>query len=216
MRTSIASGSSSGITPHIPLLDIQENVASAEGGEYENCNNFLSRLAGAIPASLASVLIGVAPTPTHQIELPKPVINSAYGSISPTDNWERTKYTPGSDLVETLQELLDRLDEIGGLAAGWMNGAGEPVAKPPSDFIRKGAARLASLGQPRVRIYPTEEGGLQLERDVPGRSISVEISEDLSAFAISYDVTTGASTEVDLPQISLEELIQLLRGKFGE
>lgn len=83
-------------------------------------------------------------------------------------------------VVGTTEKATARLARLGTLAPGWMDGEGLPAA----DAAVCSAVRILEL-RPALagpsRIYPTLAGGVQIELEAGGWSLSFEFGADGSA-----------------------------------
>lgn len=115
------------------------------------------------------------------------------------------------DVFDDLKALGRRLDELGALDTGWLDGEG--VA--PGDVVLARARRvlteLLDLDVPRPRVYPTPEGGVQAEWTIDDHEISVAFEPDGTLYAISVDVVSGQSIEPELRQDNPEQIAELLQ-----
>jgi hypothetical protein len=83
----------------------------------------------------------------------------------------------------------DRVQELMDLQAGWLDGAG---AKPePRILLRAGVLAEAIPTERRVRIYPSEDGGVNLEWDDVNLLHCITIGPDmrLDLMTVDKDVT---------------------------
>lgn len=106
-----------------------------------------------------------------------------------------------------------RLAELAGLAPGWLDGqSGEPVDLSAIEFAREVLMRVGELGLAFPRIYPTPEGGVQLEWHGTVRHVELTVSPDLGfeVFRLEADGVEdlesgrGADTAVDVLEAVLE------------
>lgn len=96
--------------------------------------------------------------------------------------------------------INERFEYIATLEDGWLNGIGKAPTKRFVEQVRKAAWRLVeSLGVPRPRAFPTEEGGIQLEWD--------EADICFQPFDLTYRVYTA--TVVLKEEDELEGVIDL-------
>ncbi|MFO0666869.1 MAG: hypothetical protein U0174_23155 [Polyangiaceae bacterium] len=71
--------------------------------------------------------------------------------------------TPLSDLLDGASEHDKRLTDLGPLAAGWLDGIGEPIEVSFIEQVRTLLGQLAAAGVPSPLIFPTAEGAIQAE-----------------------------------------------------
>jgi len=106
-----------------------------------------------------------------------------------------------------------RLGELALLADGWL-GPGEDSLKPAAvavEAARLLAHRLEAAGV-HSRIYPTPEGGIQLEWKTGNRASSMEIGNSLEVYSLIVDTETGADEELTLPDVDEDRLMRFLTG----
>jgi hypothetical protein len=108
-------------------------------------------------------------------------------------------------------KLLRRLDELASLADGWLDGQGQaPNARVIAE-LRSMAGALAAEDMPALRIFPTPEGGIQLEWRSNTIERSVEVRADLSVYAVEVDTASGDTREWEHNRLDAETLFNLLR-----
>lgn len=73
------------------------------------------------------------------------------------------------------------LVELLKLRTGWLDGEGSAIALPSIEYANKVLGDLQEKGITGVRIYPTPEGGVQLEAEDGTRYVELVIGEDLKA-----------------------------------
>ncbi|HEY5173183.1 MAG TPA: hypothetical protein VIK54_15780 [Acidimicrobiia bacterium] len=98
-------------------------------------------------------------------------------------------------LEATWQRALDRLDESATLPAGWLDGEGEVVAPTAIDDARDLFLRLAESNCPQLRVFPTPEGGVQVEWTNGLCDIVVTFSEN-GPCALAVNTATGTNEEL--------------------
>lgn len=122
---------------------------------------------------------------------------------------------PASELTqlgETEIKLLRRLDELASLRDGWLDGQGRSPATGVIGALRAIAGELSATGIPDLHLYPTPEGGIQLEwRSGTTTERSVEVKADLSIYAVEVDTATGETHEREEKRFEPGGLLRLLR-----
>ncbi|OKI42291.1 hypothetical protein A6A27_13320 [Micromonospora sp. CB01531] len=78
--------------------------------------------------------------------------------------------------------------------------------------LRRLALVLAAPIHPPVRIYPTPEGGVQLEWTSGTHEYSIEIHPDLSAYVVQVDTSTDDFRERMYKSLDEESLTNILLG----
>ncbi|WDP99053.1 hypothetical protein PVK74_24830 [Micromonospora chalcea] len=105
-----------------------------------------------------------------------------------------------------------RIDELESLGPGWLDGEGEPPAQEVLAHLRQLALVLAAPTHPPVRIYPTPEGGVQLEWTNGTHEYSIEVHADLSAYVVQVDTATDDLRERLYKSLNEESLTNILLG----
>jgi hypothetical protein len=108
-----------------------------------------------------------------------------------------------------LHALGDRFNDLLNLKAGWLEGDG--VAVVPSAASRASLVTLYVLrrDRPRPRVFPTVDGGVQLEWTFGPQQVTIRVEPDLTIFGLRVDAASGAVAELEitdgttLPAISL-------------
>ena len=118
---------------------------------------------------------------------------------------------PGSDrprMVESRFEVSSipvrmRLDELRRLKDGWLDGLGKAPTAESLDWLARTFCAQYSADLPRPYIYPTAEGGVQLEWSLGSREASLEILlDDRSA---EWHVLDLSSDEQEVRSLNLDE-----------
>lgn len=99
--------------------------------------------------------------------------------------------------ADELQRIDERLDELSALRAGWLDGDGRAIAESAIDNARRALPDLLGRDVPRVRIFPTPEGGVQAEWTVADTELGVTFDADGSVYAISVNILSGESEELE-------------------
>lgn len=94
--------------------------------------------------------------------------------------------------------LRSRLLELWALQPGWLDGAGEAIDRAVLRRVQLLLDQLTSRAVPRPHVFPTPEGGVQLEWSRAPREISVTLQPDEVAYALSVNVETGETDEWQL------------------
>jgi hypothetical protein len=104
--------------------------------------------------------------------------------------------------------LLDtRLDELGFLGDGWLDGDGAPVNPVALALARRILTELLGFDVPRPSVFATPSGGVQAEWTIERYETSVTFEADGSLSAMSVHGVSGSSDE---PQLS-EDAEQIAR-----
>jgi len=113
-------------------------------------------------------------------------------------------------LVEVLQvEPLDpldvpaRLEELKTLRRGWLNGEGEPLDPEGLTWLANGWKTTSPAVLPNPYVYPTPQGGVQLEWSVGSWELSAEVDLDRKrTYFVAVDIGGGATDEFDVDMSS--------------
>ncbi|MEU4472200.1 hypothetical protein [Micromonospora sp. NPDC023888] len=105
-----------------------------------------------------------------------------------------------------------RIDALESLEPGWLDGEGEPPAREVLARLRHLALVLAAPIHPPVRIYPTPEGGVQLEWTNETHEYSIEFHPDLSAYVVQVDTASDDFRERLYKSLDDESLTNILLG----
>ncbi len=202
--------SHSGIEPAISPSFLQDDLANASvvATNLLFTEGVLSALGarGGVSSDLGPVLQGM----TALVGIAA-VLGQRGTSVGPTER-QPTEATTASTLTGNINELARRLTEIASLKGGWLDGDGEAIDPNVVSFLRSVVIPLASHGPPRVRMYPTPDGGVQLEWSTAKGSLSFEINPDMSAYAVETDDQHGSLMEREYEGVSRVALLALLRG----
>lgn len=89
-----------------------------------------------------------------------------------------------------------RLNELALLEAGWCDGGGILPDREGLNWFRAAWESFERDAMPQPYIYPTEDGGIQLEWTIDNREISAEVNlAAKTAVLRSVDVVTGDMKE---------------------
>jgi hypothetical protein len=75
-------------------------------------------------------------------------------------------------------EIWDRMIELGNLKPGWLDGEGVPPGPGVIAYAARVAQSVTDWAGP-LRIYPTPEGGIELEWDDDNLNHQIVIGPDL-------------------------------------
>lgn len=104
-------------------------------------------------------------------------------SVSGIARFDRYERLDSFDMIEDAviietNDPLARIDELRLLKAGWLDGIGLVPSKSEFDWLERFFAEQYPAALPAPYIYPTEDGGIQLEWRTANQDMSLEI--DLS------------------------------------
>lgn len=95
--------------------------------------------------------------------------------------------------------LSERLIALAGLENGWGDGEGQPVSLPTVEFVSKIWQALEAQAIETPAIFPTEEGGLQMEWVTDSAHLQVAVDPEVALEAYFLDTGTGEE-EFDEPE----------------
>lgn len=109
-------------------------------------------------------------------------------------------------LVEVLQvEPLDpldvpaRLEELKALRRGWLDGRGDPPDPEALTWLAHGWMTAYPASLPNPYVYPTPQGGVQLEWSLGTWELSAEVDLDRKrTYFVAVDVAGAATDEFDV------------------
>ncbi|RKO26127.1 hypothetical protein D7Z96_05115 [Pseudarthrobacter phenanthrenivorans] len=81
------------------------------------------------------------------------------------------------------------LAELASLNAGWLDGDGEIIELPPIEFARDLMGALQAERLPQPAVFPTEEGGVQMEWLSQQRHMAITVEPDLAIEAFALDAS---------------------------
>lgn len=116
------------------------------------------------------------------------------------------------DDQEDLKRLDERLEELAGLQAGWLDGNGARPDISALSRARRTLAELLGLDVPRPRVFATPEGGIQAEWTIGNREISVTFESDSKLYTVAVDLSSGKSEEPELTEDDLAQIADLLQA----
>lgn len=95
----------------------------------------------------------------------------------------------------TKEEVERRLVYLKTLPKGWLGSSyrrpnelvGEPIDSAVLDDVIPVADSLVAAGMPYPCVFPTEEGGVELEWDIRGWSVTLEFELDGSAYLHAWN-----------------------------
>ncbi len=96
----------------------------------------------------------------------------------------------------TEQKLIKRLNEIGLLKDGWLDGEGRSRDSNALDWLKKSFLSYYPDEAPTPHLYPTPEGGIQAEWSINGWEVSTEINlETKTGTWHAYNVSSKEEQE---------------------
>ena len=112
---------------------------------------------------------------------------------------------PAAQVLERASGAVHRLSDIAELRDGWYDGQG---SAPSQQAIQRALAIVLALSPTTTElpnIFPTPEGGVSLEKSLPHRAATIEISAsgkaDFYATDLSAKRALHTSYDVNNPQI---------------
>jgi hypothetical protein len=107
--------------------------------------------------------------------------------------------------------LLRRLDELAALRDGWLDGSGRSPATGAIGALRETTGELSVADAAPFRLYPTPEGGVQLEWRSGTIESSVDVKADLCVYTVEVDTATGETREREEDRLQPVVLLRMLR-----
>ena len=122
------------------------------------------------------------------------------------------------DNVTAVEEFMhsgepwsDRLEQLLALRAGWLDGTGSSVRMDAIQYADRVMTQLAALeSRLAPRLFPTPDGGVQIEVDSETKRIEITISPELEIEGYGLDTATDGDEERILT--SPEEAADFLSG----
>jgi hypothetical protein len=120
-----------------------------------------------------------------------------------TDGNDQPLHITETQHVEALDpnDVTARCEELALLKTGWCDGGGVPPDREGLKWFNTAWEALERDALPQPYIYPTEDGGIQLEWTIANSEISAEVDlASKTAVLRSVDVATGdmKESEADL------------------
>lgn len=106
--------------------------------------------------------------------------------------------------------IHSRLDEFASYVSGWMDGEGQEIAERTISRAAAIAEQLLNREVPRPRIYPTLEGGVQMEWTHERDQISVNIRPDNVIYGLRVSVDGNDVVEREYENMGSEEIPPLV------
>jgi hypothetical protein len=117
--------------------------------------------------------------------------------LSPENRVRRIQAVHYVDLIEDgpdVERLSGRLSEFKSLNKGWLEGAGEPVNEEAAK-VSLDLAKFINASFEGVRVYPTPQGGVQLEYDVDDVDVTIRVSSSRKIEMHALDLQTDRLLE---------------------
>ena len=95
-------------------------------------------------------------------------------------------------------DIAARLDELRLLKDGWLDGEGKAVDATLLSFLEKDLDKYISDETPSPFLYPTIEGGVQIEWSLRGYEITLEVEPGYYGYLHALHVETGREVEREL------------------
>ncbi|MFC9092141.1 hypothetical protein [Streptomyces sp. NPDC057072] len=106
----------------------------------------------------------------------------------------------------------ERLVDLQKLESGWLEGAGESINRRVLRKVESLLLELLDAGAPRPYIYPTENGGVQLEWSSEGGEVTAEVTRDEEIEIYGFSKASDEELEGSFSSHQLEEAAQCLLG----
>jgi hypothetical protein len=115
-----------------------------------------------------------------------------------------------SDLVS----LHSRLEEIIDLAVGWFDGEGVEISRHIARSAETLMQYLLYRDVPRPRVYPTLEGGIQMEWTFVSQEVSLTVQSNAWICALKVDTSTGEAREAEFESLNAASIAGLVLDPY--
>lgn len=147
-------------------------------------------------------------------------------SVSGIARFDRYERLDSFDMIEDAviiesNDPLARIDELRLLKTGWLDGIGQTPSKAEFDWLERFFSHQYPAALPAPYIYPTEDGGIQLEWRTANQDMSLEIdlaslTGDLHCFNTQTKQELAEILALDNP-VHINRLVDLIsRAARGE
>ncbi len=106
----------------------------------------------------------------------------------------------------------ERLVELQKLESGWLEGAGEGINRRVLRKVESLLLELLDAGAQRPYIYPTENGGVQLEWSSEGGEVTAEVTREEEIEIYGFSKASDEELDRSFSAHQLEEAAQCLLG----
>ncbi|MBL3698996.1 hypothetical protein [Leucobacter luti] len=120
--------------------------------------------------------------------------------------------TDVEEFLESTSAWTPRLVELLKLKTGWLDGAGSAITLAAIEYSNAILSGLEQRGITGVRVYPTPQGGVQLEADKGDRYAELVISEDLVMEGYLSDSETDDEFSPQTPASAVDLITEALNG----
>jgi len=108
-------------------------------------------------------------------------------------------------------EWAARINQLSRLSQGWLYPESETPSRDVLDETEDFLLACVDESLPRPKIFPSAEGGVQLEWRTPGRTVEVELLNEGTARVFALDMVADDDHEFEL-ETDTEELLELVKG----
>lgn len=113
-------------------------------------------------------------------------------------------------------EWAARITELAGLRQGWLNPDSDTPSREALDAIEELLLACVDEGIPRPSIYPSADGGVQLEWRTEPTTVEVEILNSGEARAFAFDLAGSDDQELTLPEMDTDELLNFVAEHLSD
>lgn len=162
-----------------------------------------------VPTDYLPRLIGFSDAATKVTERIADVSLKLTNSLYWTEKIEGTNRIV-ERVTADLATIQTRLGEIVSLPAGWLDGDGLPVDRRIARVAEAVSRYLLFRTVPRPRVYPTPEGGVQMEWTLGPREISLTVRADESIYGLRVNLATGEAFEAQFDTFAIAPVAELV------
>ncbi|MEV5881667.1 hypothetical protein AB0L74_02875 [Streptomyces sp. NPDC052020] len=110
----------------------------------------------------------------------------------------------------------DRLSELHDLEAGWLDGVGQPVSRKVLREVESLLLEFLDEQVQRPYIYPTEDGGVQLEWPYSAGEVTLTVTPDDKVEAYSFSKQDDRECDKTFHWRQLNEIAEFVIGGIAE
>lgn len=117
---------------------------------------------------------------------------------------------PASNRAALAAEWVARIAELAALRRGWLDPAADNPSRQALDSAEKLLLACVEAGLQRPSIYPSAEGGVQLEWRSANATVEVEILNNGKASAFSIGSSGGGDRKLVLPRMDADDMLNFV------
>lgn len=124
--------------------------------------------------------------------------------------WREVTESKTTEVNIELIELDKRLNYLGKIEPGWLEGKGTSIDSEILARVKSVLEQALHLHVPRPRLFPTPEGGVQMEWTNASNEVSLTLDPDDTICGIRVNVETGECGEHEFDRISATTIAELV------